>query len=527
MPTERFQSVCKAMADPGFYPHPVSNLQRLDTHISTVFLTGDWVYKLKRPVDVGFLDYRKPEDRRYYCEREVDLNRRLSRGVYEGMVTIYETSKGFSLSKEGQAAEYAVKMKQLPDRARLDTLLHQNRITPDQLSALGRMLADFYADSEGGSEIDRYGRRDVVIYNSEENFMQLDPFVDRLFDGAPWKFIQEVNRAFLDHHQALFERRLQEGKIRDGHGDLRTEHIYYLDRIQIIDCIEFNDRFRYGDAAVDMAFLHMDMEYLGYPDAAQTVLKAYAKRGDDPEVYALIDFYAAYRAIVRLKIACIRYREAESEPERKSVQEKIDTHLNLAYRHTLMFSRPTLWVICGLPASGKSSLAEGLARSLSIGVIRSDDIRKEDDARNEVVPFGQGRYSRERRARVYGRMLNRAQDHLKQGRSVILDATYALKEWRAEAVQLAADLDTYLLFAECGCDTAVLRSRLKAREESSGRSDARLQHLTELMNQFEPLTELHPDHHIRIATDAPIRDTLIGLLSNGYLCKTAQLNQRV
>ena len=303
MPTDRFMSVCKAMADPAFYPHPVSNLQRRDTHISTVFLAGEWVYKLKRPLDVGFLDYRNLEDRRFYCEREVELNRRLSRGVYESVVTIYESPKGFSLSRNGEAAEYAVRMKRLPGRARLDSLLRKNQISSDQLGALGRMLADFYAQGEHGSGIDRYGRRDAVIYNSEENFIQLDPFVGWLFDGESWKFIKEVNRAFLDHHQALFERRLENGKIRDGHGDLRTDHIYFLEGIQVIDCIEFNDRFRYGDVAVDLAFLLMDMEYSGYPDAGHAVLIAYAERGGDPEIYTLIDFYAAYRAIVRLKVA--------------------------------------------------------------------------------------------------------------------------------------------------------------------------------------------------------------------------------
>ncbi len=527
MPTERFESVCKAMADPDFYPHPVSNIQRLDTHISTVFLTGEWVYKLKRPVDVGFLDYRKPEDRRFYCQREVELNRRLSQGVYESVVTIYENPKGFTLLENGEAAEYAVRMKQLPEQARLDTLLRKNRIPSDRLGGLGRILADFYAEGEHGSEIDRYGRRDAVIYNSEENFIQLDPFVGRLFDGEPWKFIKEVNRAFLDHHHALFERRLEKGKIRDGHGDLRTDHIYFLEGIQIIDCIEFNDRFRYGDVAVDLAFLYMDMEHLGYPDAGHAVLKAYAERGDDPEIYGLLDFYAAYRAIIRLKVACIRYQEVDSEQERNRIQKTIDTHLDLAYRHTLMFSRPTLWVFCGLPASGKSSLAERLARVLSIGVISSDDIRRKRDTRNEVVPFGQGRYSLERRGRVYSRMLNRAQDLLKKGRSVILDATYALKQWRAGAVQLAADLDICLLFVECGCDIAVIRSRLKEREQSSGRSDARLQHIDQLQKEFEPITEFHSEIHIHMNTEGPIQETLIRALSDGYLRKSAQLNQRL
>lgn len=525
---DRFQSILEAMADPGFYPHSVSSIDRRETHISAVFLTGEWAYKLKKPLDLGFLDFRNLEDRRKYCEREVELNRRLSQGVYQGVVGIYQTPDGFSLTGDGEPVEYAVRMKQLPDEARLQTLLEKNSVDPDQLKALGGILAAFYRKSEQSSEIDRYGRREAVIFNSEENFTQIEPFVGRLFPDDAWQFIQEVNRAFPERHKALFDRRLETGKIRDGHGDLRTDHIYFFpDEIQIIDCIEFNDRFRYGDVAVDLAFLHMDMEHLGRPDAGQAVLKTYAEHGQDPEIYALIDFYAAYRAIVRLKVACMRFEEPDAEREREALLKKIHTHLDLAYRHTLLFSRPTLWAFSGLPASGKSSLARRLAQTLSIETIRSDGIRKETDPQGRVVPFGKDGYTREKRGRVYARMLNRARDHLKQGRSVILDATFALREWRREAAQLATDLGACFLLVECGCDADVIRSRLRERERSPGQSDARLLHLDDMLQEFEAITEGKPNTHIHVDTEGPIEKTLLQILSEACLYKSAQLDQRL
>jgi uncharacterized protein len=523
-PMKCFNLVCKSMVNPEFYPHPVSNINRQDTHISVVFLTGQWVYKLKKPLNLGFLDFREIDDRRKYCELEVLLNRRLSRGIYQQTVKIVENKqKGFSMEGDGNVVEYAVKMKQLPDKARLANMLMDNKISRSHLERLGRKLAFFYKKSARNPQIDDFGRRDMVIYNSEENFRQLSPFVGVLFDRERWKFICEVNRSFLYHNHALFERRLENGKIRDGHGDLRTDHVYFFDGIQIIDCIEFNDRFRYGDAAIDLAFLHMDMEQLGYQEQSQMVLKAYMDYADDPDIYAIIDFYSCYRAIVRLKVACLRYNELETQERQNVTKDEISAFLNQAYRYTLLFSRPTLWVFTGLPASGKSALAQRIANTLSMIVYSSDSIRKEKDSHPELVHYGEGKYTEERRRRIYAKMLSLAQEKLKKGRSVILDATYSRRKWREEVVQLAFDLDSNLIFVECECKPETIRSRLKQREEFSSLSDARIQHLPELISNFEPITELDPRSHIKVKTENSIDETFHQILSRAYLCKSAQI----
>jgi aminoglycoside phosphotransferase family enzyme/predicted kinase len=525
--SQQFEAVCRAMSDPGFYPHPVSNIERRDTHISTVFLTGKWVYKLKKPLDLGFLDFRDLDDRRRFCEGEIILNRRLSRGVYQEVVKIYQSEDAtVSLEKKGRVMEYAVKMRQLPDAASFIERLKKNKVRPMHVSKLGHVLAAFYQQSEGNSRIDHYGQRDVIAFNMEENFQQLEPFIGNILDREKWEFIRHVNRSFFNDHLDLFNRRVQAGRIHDGHGDLRADHIYFYQGIQIIDCIEFNDRFRYGDAAVDLAFLHMDMEHLGFPELSRIFLTAYVDKADDPELYALIDFYAAYRAIVRLKITCLRLKEVENS-EQHFLTNEIRRYTDQAYQYAIRFSRPTLWILCGLPATGKSSLSRRTANALCTDLFQSDRLRDEIElpAQPGVAPFGKGRYRPELRHHLYSHLLARAQEKLKKGRSVILDATFAHRKWRADARQLAADLDTNIIFAECVCNLKTLRTRLKRRETEAGVSDARLQHLPQLLEDFETINELNADIHFTVNTEQNVHNTLIELLAEGYARKCVQVGK--
>ena len=288
----KFDAICRAMADPGWYDATVKEVEQRQTHISMVFLTGKWAYKLKKPVNFGFLDFRKLDDRRYFCEQEIRLNQRLSHDIYEDVVGIHEQANGqFSFAGTGPVVEYAVKMRQLPDSASLGELLRQGSIAEAQMEALGRKLAEFYKASDRRPEIDHYGSPDVISQNMEENFRQLKPIAEEFLDAERWEFLCQVSRSYLGHHKDLFCRRVAAGRIRDGHGDLRTDHIYLMDgQVQIIDCIEFNDRFRYGDVVADLAFLHMDLEYQGGYESSKCLLSAYAAAADDPELFGFLDF---------------------------------------------------------------------------------------------------------------------------------------------------------------------------------------------------------------------------------------------
>lgn len=527
---QHFERLCQAMADPALYPHPVSCLERRDTHISAVFLTGPWVYKLKKPVDFGFLDFRTLDARRHFCHQEVILNQRLSCGVYEGVVPIREDPQGrISLGGDGKTVEYAVKMKQLQDDDNLHMLLQKGLVHPEEMERLGRHLAEFYDRCDRNVTIDHFGHTEVIAINMEENFRQIEPYVDDVIQREPWEFIRQASRAFFENWADLFSGRVREGRIRDGHGDLRAEHIYFSDGIQIIDCIEFNDRFRYGDVVCDLAFLYMDMENLGHPEMSRIFLAAYAKEANDPGLYALLDFYAAYRAVVKLKVACLGLpSRGERSEKHAAALKQADAYLNLAYRYAIRFSRPTLWVFCGLPATGKSSLALQVSKALEIAVFQSDRIRKEEGVEHlpkaEVVPFAQGAYRPELRQRIYAKMLFRAQEELKKGHSVILDASYSHRKWREDVKQLAADLDTNVLFIECTCSEETMRERLKGRESRPGLSDARLQHLPEMVASFEPLEEAPPESLIQVRTEAPFFETFMSVLSKAYELKCLQVN---
>ena len=475
-------------------------------------------------MNLGFLDFRKLSDRRRFCRREVELNQRLSAGVYQGVVAIREDDRGgLSFGPQGRIVEYAVRMSQLPDEANLAALMAAGEIARERLDALARTLAGFYATADRSPDIDAFGDPELIRFNMEENFEQIAPFAADLPDREQWEFVRQVGRAFWKDHRELFLRRIAEGRIRDGHGDLRAEHVYFHGGVQVIDCIEFNERFRYGDAALDVSFLKMDLDRLGHPEAGRNLLDAFARASRDPGAYALADFYAAYRALVRLKVAGMAMQDLD-EAGRAEKRREMAEYLRLAYRYALSFGQPTLWVFFGLPGSGKSTLAERTAEALSMPLLQSDTVRKEDPdfPQQAVVPFNTGAYRPVVRGRVYARLLNLAQEEIRKGRSVALDATFSESRWRQAATDLAADLKAGLVFVQCACSPETLRSRLGRRENDPGASDARPLHLEDMLGSFEPFIESVPGTHVRIGTEGDVEDCLHDILCAAYALRDRQ-----
>lgn len=523
------EAICQAMMNPAFYPHAVRRVERRDTHISAVFLTGQWAYKLKKPVDFGFLDFTTRSARSRFCRREVQLNRRLSRNIYIGVNEIFRDDRGrWSMEGKGRAEDYIVQMRQLPDEACLTELLKNKKIKHFHMIQLSAKLADFYNQSEPDPAIRRYGRKDVISFNMEENFRQLEPFQRNFPEDEKWEFICQVCRSFLKNRYELLQHRLKTDRVRDGHGDLRTDHIYFTDDLQIIDCIEFNDRFRYGDAALDLAFLKMDLETQGFPEWSRVLLAAYVDKADDPGLYTVVDYYAAYRSIVRLKVVFMQFSEAETGKSEK-LKSEAASYLAQAYRYAVQFSRPTIWILCGLPATGKSTLASRLSANLFIPLYHSDFLRKREgpSPKPQVVQYGKGVYSQGKRRKVYALLLERAHATLKNGRSVILDATFADQKWRDEARQLAADMDANIVFAECTCREKTIRRRLEQREELPGVSDARKMHLPKMKAAYVSFNGYQPEYHLRVDTDLPVREAFYRLLSAGYYCQWSQVEAMV
>jgi len=530
---EQLETIARAMSDPAFYPHPVTRLERLDTHISTVFLTGDWVYKLKKPVNFGFLDFSSLAAREFFCRREVELNRRLSSGVYVGVEAVCRAADGnigLGPGSDGPVLDYLVKMHQLPEAASLFAMAQRDAVGPAAMRALGTVLANFYRSGDPADELRRCGDPDLIGANVEDNFRQTEPFLDTILDRDRWEFIAQVSRSFLARRRRLFERRVDEGRIRDGHGDLRPDHVYFHQGIQIIDCIEFNDRFRYGDVAVDLAFLFMDLDRMGALEAGLEALAAYVAAADDPALYRLLDFYACYRAMVRVKVDCLRSGQLDAAA-RPAIVRRAAAYLEQAYRHAVQCARATLWLVCGLPASGKSTVAAGLAGLLEIPQVRSDALRRElGGARRPpagVADYGEGLYKPHWKHQVYARMLGRAQESLREGRSIVLDATFAEARWRTEAQRLASDCDGNLIVVECLASEATLRRRLERRDREGSLSDARLQHLNDFRRDFEPLTELPESVHLSLPTERSPAALITELMVQAYRRQCLQVRHRL
>lgn len=515
-----------ALGSPAIYPHAVEKIEVEETHISRVFLTGSFVYKVKKPVDFGFLDFSTLEKRQHWCEQEVLLNQRLSHGVYLEVVRITREPMGFSLNGQGEPAEYAVKMRQLPKERRMLELLRRGGLTLAMVDDLARCLAGFYTAARGGPEIDPMGSVEVIRANTEENFSQIEPFVTDLLEREQFLFGRRAVRDFLERHGDLFQRRVETGRIRDGHGDLRLDHIYFEEGIQIIDCVEFNERLRQEDVTADLAFLAMDLDSLGYGHFGWRLVRTYAEAADDPEIYVLLDFYKCYRAYVRCKVECLRLAEGGlGDDEAQELRRRARRHSRLAAAYAATFTRQTLWVICGLSASGKSTIAREMATRLRVGVRSSDVVRKllVGIPPHEPAPaeFGEGIYTAPQTARTYETLLGKVREELAGGNSTIADATFGKRRFRNQVRQLARGFGANIVFVECICPEPLLRRRLSSRQGNLV-TDARLQHFEAQRRAFEAMEELPDSMHIRVGTDGPVEESLLVVFSETYLRQLQQ-----
>ena len=529
--TNRQAAIFSAFRNPDFYPHPVSAIQVEETHISKVFLTGKFVYKIKKPVDFGFLDYTTLEKRHYYCKQEVLLNNRLSEDVYLDVVPVTEERTGYVLDGSGEPVEYAVKMRQLAKERTMLHLLRRGDFSPKMLRDLVQILVRFYEKTDKGPAIDVMGSRELIWVNIEEDFVQTNPFVSTVLDKVQFSDVHRRVRNFLNTRAELFDRRVKSGCIRDCHGDLRLGHIYFTDSLSIIDCIEFNDRFRYGDVASDLAFLAMDLDYNGFAQIGQELLAEYARSADDTDIFLLVDFYKCYRAHVRCKVECLRYGAGDlSAPEAALAKARARSYFELAWKYADTFSSQTMWIVCGLSGSGKSTIAAELGKLMNLKCYRSDVVRKRlfglSPEEQVVVPFGESIYTPTASEKTYEKLLLEGQKHLSRGRSVILDATFGRLQHRKLARSLAEEMEANVIFIECRCEQALLRQRLTSREEQKSVSDARLQHLDAQSRAFEPFDELGDSIHLPIGTEQPLHQCVHEILSKGYLLQNQQGDAR-
>ncbi len=482
-----------ALQQAATYAHPCQEIVHLETHISHVFLAGDYAYKLKKPVDFGFLDFTTPEKRRAACTEEVRLNARLAPDIYLGVVPVCQSETGYRVRPEGcaageTAAEVLVHMRRFPQEGLLDHLATTGQLTPDNMTDIAQQLARFHATAGRGPDIDRYGSVDSVREPVMQNFVQTRPYTGRTVSAAAHARLQIWAEVFLRTHAGLFAERVHTGKIVDGHGDLHLRNMCKLDgRVLIFDCIEFNPALRAGDVMNDIAFLIMDLDHRALAAHANRFLNEYLEQTRDYAGLKLLDFYRFYRACVRAKVMSF---ESDGVPatERRAVEQEAASYFDLA-EQALAPRIPGLLLTCGVSGSGKTTLARQAAEVLDAVMVRSDAVRKhlagipltirgEESGTDIYTPIMTGH--------TYAALLQHAREVIASGRWVILDAVYGKRSERAAAATLARELHVPFGILYCQAPASELKRRLD-RRTSEGRdiSDATVEVLEQQLTHFE------------------------------------------
>jgi len=472
-PDEPFDqsALIAALRQPACYPHPVATVEHLQTHISHVLLAGDYAYKIKKPVNLGFLDFTSLARRHYYCEQELRLNRRLAPDLYLDCLPIGGSPVQPVLGSE-PAIEYAVRMHRFSQEALLDQVLAAGRLESRHIEALARQLADFQRTISAADPAAPFGEPEQVRQPMLDDFTCTRP---RLSDPADLAILAEVERWTLEASERLRPRLLERkasGWIREGHGDLHLGNMILTDdgQITIFDCIEFNDALRWIDVVNDLAFLTMDLHSRGAERFARRLLNTWLEFSGDFAGMALLTYYQVYRAMVRAKVNAIQAGQAEiAVADRTAAGERCRDYLRLALALT-QEPAPFLLITHGVSGSGKSRRTGQLLEVLPGALrIRADVERKRlfglgplDDSRSSL---GQGLYTAEASARTYQRLLALADQLLAAGHSVLVDATFMKRTHREPFRELAARQGVPFILLECGADADTLRERVAARRE--------------------------------------------------------------
>ncbi|NPV14449.1 AAA family ATPase [candidate division WOR-3 bacterium] len=491
-PEPTVQSRVNELLEPALYGGGVKRVRLIQTHTSWVFIAGDFAYKVKKPVNFGFLDYTTLSARRFFCYEELRLNRYLSPDLYLGVVPIVERKGRLRLGGGGRVIDYCVKMRALPQRAIMTERLKRGEVSFQHIDEIARRISEFHRKAERGKQVAQYGSSEIIKLNWDENFAQTMEFRGKTISPRMFQEIKGAVERFIAENRDTFRDRRQRGFVRRCHGDLHSKNIFLADRVYIFDCIEFNPRFSCGDVASEVAFMAMDLDFFNRHDLANFFLERYLVYSEDRGFLKLLDFYRCYRAYVRGKVTSFQLNDPTVPQRAKKVAlVTARRYFALASRYArLMTEKNWLMVVFGLPGVGKSYLAKRFAmRRLAIHLL-SDSIRKQllgipiDESRFEG--YGKGIYTADVSKRTYEELLKRAEIFLRGKQSVILDATFLSPETRNRCRELAQRLGVKVLFVWANCPEKTVERRLQRRAKEGGFSDANLEVYQAMKARFQP-----------------------------------------
>jgi aminoglycoside phosphotransferase family enzyme/predicted kinase len=485
----------KALQNPARFPHPVERFQVIETHISWVILTGPYAYKIKKAVNLGFLDFSTLEKRRFYCHEELRLNRRLAPDLYEAVTSISGNPDDPRLDGGGPVIDYAVRMRQFPDGARLDQVSDRGGLTADHIDQIADDLAAFHRQAPQAGLDSVFGTAASIGDRMLQNFEQIEAHCGDAAVHDRLQPLRDWTRAKLHELRDDFELRRREGWIRECHGDLHLANMALIaDRVVIFDCLEFADDLRWIDPLSEAAFLYMDLEHRGHATLARRFLNQYLEAANDYQALNLFRPYLVYRALVRAKVAAIAAHQHQKQPERQAAAlATLSAYLDRAERYSRPVGKTPLIVMRGLSGSGKSWLAMRLVERLGAVRLRSDVERKRllglspEQATHSGV--AEGAYAPEITQKTYRRLQALAYPILDAGFPAIVDATCLLRQQRACMKRFAGMAGMPFVLVDVQAPEAVLRERIGHRRHNErDASEATLAVLEHQLSVQEPLS---------------------------------------
>ena len=508
------------LRDPALYPERPEAVEILQTHLSVVCLVGDSAYKLKKSIRLPFADFSTLEKRHHFCEEELRLNRRLCPEMYRNVVALRRNSEGALAFNDaaGEIVDYALVMRRLPANRMLDVMLKDDAVSVADIEAIAKRMSAFHREADRGPEVSENGSPDKLRDFALANFEETRQAVGTAFPSELHSALEQRTRRDFEHWLPTLQERAQSGKVVDGHGDLHARNICLTDPLAIYDCIEFNPAFRCGDVATEHAFLVMDLRYRGHAELAAAYLNAVIAASGDDGIRDLMPPLLRYRAMVRAKVAAIASSETElQEEDRAESRETARRYLRLAVASAIEEDGPWWLLFCGLPASGKSSIADALNRSAAGAwpVLSTDRVRKELAGGDATESLSAEFYTPEFSRRTYDELRARAVEASSASCVVVLDANSREKEERSLILSAARSVGARLaiLVVEAREETVAARLNHRANDPDA-ESDADYAVYRKLKAAFEVPTADEADRRILVAGDIASDDAADQVLAS-------------